>query len=76
MSLNLHMFFNLRHVSAAYGPSSGKLLISGETTALSTLSSVLPGTSLFCCCISFLEYYHCILFAAVTVFYVVLHAVA
>jgi hypothetical protein len=47
MSLNLRMFLDLRHVSAAYGPSSGKLLIIGETTALSTLSSVLPGMSLF-----------------------------
>jgi hypothetical protein len=64
MSLNLHMFFNLRHISAAYGPSSGKLLINGETTALST--SVLPGTSLFCRFISFLEYSHCILFVAIT----------
>jgi hypothetical protein len=64
MSLNLDMFFNLRHVSAAYGPSSGKLLISGEATALST--SVLPGTSLFCC-VSFLEYCLCILFVAIMV---------
>jgi hypothetical protein len=30
MSLNLHLFFNLQHVSAAYGPSSGKLLLVGR----------------------------------------------
>jgi hypothetical protein len=69
------MFFNLQHVSAAYGPSSGKLLISGETTALSTCLPCSQARRCFCCSISFLEYCRCILFVAITVLYVVFSCV-
>jgi hypothetical protein len=43
----------------------------GETTALYTLSSVLPGTSLFLLLVSFEECFHCIFLADISVFCVV-----
>jgi hypothetical protein len=41
MSVYLHMSFNFRHVSAAYGPSSGKSLIIGETNFLKKITVAL-----------------------------------
>jgi hypothetical protein len=59
MSAYLHMSFNFRHVSATHGPSSGKGLTNGETTALST--SVLSARRRFVVLTLLLEYCHSIL---------------